>query len=275
MTPRSTSPTDGELVSRRGAIEPCADEGALTVEAIEAAYARALEAIDAAEQTIPELVAAASGDGSGVDVNDDADAVRSSGPPPDQRAAVAQVSVSRCSDDEDPALQPHQVIEAVLFVGGRPLTLKRMAGVLGEESLSGTVEQSIDRLNRQYRAEERPYEIRLVEGGYALMLRPEFERIRDRVYGRNPKEVRLSQEALEVLAFVAYRQPVRCGDIEDAGKTNARAVLSQLLRRQLVSLHRTGNGSSDVTYTTTPRFLELFGLRRLDELPLPEDLDLK
>jgi segregation and condensation protein B len=167
---------------------------------------------------------------------------------------------------------PKQVVEALLFVGGQPLTGKRLADLLGGEFTHDHVDQLIDELNGMYEQEGRPYEVRLGEGGYRLGLRPEFERVRDRVYGYGPKEVKLSQDALEVLALVAYQQPVTREAVEQTGKTNAPAVLRQLLRRELIALHR---GDGDVTYHTTPRFLQLFGLGSLDDLPLPEDLMFK
>src|SRR5690606_26748465 len=94
------------------------------------------------------------------------------------------------------------------------------------------------------------------EGGYRLVLRPEFEPVRDAVFGAGPKDVKLSQDVLEVLAFVAYRQPTTLEDLQAAGKEKAGGLLRQLLRRELVSLKRDQEGI--VSYTTTPRFLDVF-----------------
>ncbi len=168
---------------------------------------------------------------------------------------------------------PEQVIEASLFVGGHPLTTKRLCSLLRDEFDRDFVEDAIDRLNRRYVGEHRPYEIRLGEGGYRLVLKYEFEPIRNRVFGLGPKEVKLSQESLEILALVAYRQPLTKQKLEQE-KANCGAVVRQLLRRELVSLER-GETKQDVTYRTTPRFLEVFGLGSLDELPRAEELDFK
>ena len=92
------------------------------------------------------------------------------------------------------------------------------------------------------------------------------------MYGAGPREVRLSQDVLEVLALVAYRQPLLQSEIEAQGKSNPGGMLRQLLRRDLVSLERGEGGRKDVKYRTTPRFLALFGLGSLDDLPQPEDL---
>ena len=170
---------------------------------------------------------------------------------------------------------PKQVIEAALFVGGPPLTLKKLCYVLRGDYDLEFVEQAIDDLNQQYLHECRPYEIRLGEGGYRLVLHEEFQRLRNRVYGIGPREVKLSQDVLEVLALVAYRQPITQPQIEELGKTSPGPVLRQLLRRELISLERDTQDRKQVKYRTTRRFLSVFGLGNLDELPQADDLMFK
>ncbi len=174
-----------------------------------------------------------------------------------------------------PRVTPKQVIEAALFVGGVPLTIKKLCSLLRGDFDQDFVESTIEELNRQYGSENRPYEICFGKGGYRLALRPEFERVRNRVFGLGPKEVKLSQEALEVLALVAYRQPISVSAIEACGKENASGVLRQLLRRELIAIERGENRSQQITYHTTPRFLQLFGLGHIDELPQAEELSFK
>jgi len=169
-------------------------------------------------------------------------------------------------------LSPAQVIEAALFVGGGPLTARKICGFLRGSFETKDVEQTIDDLNDAYVAQARPYEIRLGDGGYRLELRPEYDRLRHRVYGSGPREVRLSQDVLEVLALVAYLQPISEKEIEGHGKQNAGNLLRQLLRRDLVAFERGPGGRKDVQYHTTARFLSVFGLGSLDELPQAEDL---
>jgi segregation and condensation protein B len=172
-------------------------------------------------------------------------------------------------------LTPRQIFEACLFVGGEALTSKRLSGVLRGEFPTEFVDREIDELNRLYAAENRPYEIRLGEGGYRLTLREEFERIRHKVYGLGPKEVRLSQEALEVLAVVAYHQPIKQARVEELGKPACGPVLRQLVRRELIAVERDPAHPREVNYKTTPRFLSLFGIRSLEELPRPEQVTYK
>lgn len=236
----------------------------LTAEDIEAAYERALMAMDAVEDAVESLSHSVEDDTHGDRRTDQVAESGESEPETDDGGAIL-------SSEE--MLQSREIIEAALFVGGASLTTRRLGQMLGSVDATERIAADIDKLNAIYQAESRPYRVEFGEGGYRLSLLPEFESVRDAVFGAGPKEVRLSQDALEVLAFVAYRQPASREELEDAGKENAAAVLRQLLRRELLSLQR--RDDDQVVYATTDRFLELFGLRSIDDLPLPEDVELK
>ena len=137
------------------------------------------------------------------------------------------------------------------------------------------VEETIDALNQQYASEGRPYTVQLGEGGYRLALRDEYERLRHKVYGLGPREVRLSQDVLEILAIIAYQQPVTDAQLEELERGSPSGTLRQLLRRDLIAVERAKDDSKQVYYRTTPRFLSLFGLGSLHDLPRPEDLSFK
>ncbi len=169
-------------------------------------------------------------------------------------------------------VSPSQIIEAAMFVGGAPLTARKIVGMLRGSFDTAFVEQTIEDLNSAYLAQARPYEIRHGEGGYRLELRAEYDRLRHRVYGSGPREVRLAQDVLEVLALIAYRQPISQKEIESHGKQNAGNLIRQLLRRDLIAFERGPGGRKDLLYQTTPRFLSVFGIASLGELPQAEDL---
>lgn len=242
---------------------------------IDRLYRQALEAVDAFE--------AGNDDDSSVPPG----AARSASSPESQDAEAASRPASpahghaiRIDSPQDleagPAVTPRQVIEAALFVGGKPLTGKRLCGLLRGDFDAEFVQQTIDDLNARYHQENRPYEIRSGEGGYRMQLRSEFGPVRDRVYGLGPKEVRLSHEALEVLALVAYKQPITRAEMERAAeRRNIGSLLRQLLRRELIALQRDGDDPREVTYRTTPRFLQLFGIHDVTELPRAEELSFK
>ncbi len=246
---------------------------------LERAYQEAVSALDHLEQELPNAETFFDQDDQTEEVQSLNDFPRLADPNPSTE------TVSKDKDSEDPTpvassqptsrIQPARIIEAALFVGGTPLTIKRLGSMLRDEFDRDFIERAIDGLNLQYDDENRPYEIRLEEGGYRMLLRQEYESVRNKSYGFGPKEVRLSQEALEVLALVAYQQPMTKEQIEQAGKSNPNGVLRQLIRREILGLTRTGKTAKDVTYHTTPRFLQIFGLADLSELPRSEDLNFK
>ncbi len=237
------------------------DEPEWSGEELEAAYMRALEALEAVES---EIVA----------TNEELQV-----PVEEETAAVpVSVVVPTLADPPDAAdaiFHPRQIVEACLFVGGATLTANRLATLLRGSHTAEFVEQTIIELNQQYRDEGRPYTIQLGEGGYRLQLNDDFERIRHKVYGIGPREVRLSQDVLEILALVAYQQPVTEEELAELGRPNSNPTLRQLIRRDLVVVERTAENPKQVRYRTTPRFLSVFGLRSVDDLPRPEDLAFK
>ena len=186
----------------------------------------------------------------------------------DQPAPLEQVSPNR----EEERIGPRQILEAALFVGGIELTGEKLASLLKGEFTAASVGRLIDDLNRKYAIEQRPYEILHEDQCYRLALRPEFEPLRRRVYGLGPKEVKLSQESLEVLALIAYRGPISRESIESLREGNAGNVLRQLVRRKLIAIERAGEAAE---YVTTDRFLDVFGLGSLGELPRAESLEFK
>jgi segregation and condensation protein B len=131
--------------------------------------------------------------------------------------------------------------------------------------------QVIDGLNRDYRLQGRPYRIQVRDQGYELVLPPRFRGVVDRLYG-SMREARLSQAALDVLALVAYRQPVTKQEVESLRGAESGGVLRQLVRLGLIAVQRGEAGQREVSYGTTPRFLTLFQLRSLDDLPRTQDL---
>lgn len=161
---------------------------------------------------------------------------------------------------------PEQLIEAMLFVGGHPLTAEvtcaAVRGLTPEQ-----FQTAIDTLNKRYRKQWRPYAIETRGDGFALVIRPAYRNLRERLFG-GPRETRLSQPALDVLSVVVYRQPVSKGEVDTIRGTDSGAILRQLVRLGLVAVqHRADAENREVRYGTTSRFLQLFGLTSLDELP--------
>jgi segregation and condensation protein B len=163
-----------------------------------------------------------------------------------------------------------RIVEAMLFVGGAPLTAERAAEVV-RGLRDAQFRDLIDGLNRDYRQQGRPYRIQMREQGYELVLQPSFRGVHERLYG-STREARLSPAALDVLALVAYRQPITRQDVEALRGGESAAALRQLVRLGLIAVQRGESGQRQVEYSTTARFLTLFQLRSLDDLPRTQDL---
>jgi len=176
------------------------------------------------------------------------------------------------ADEETDAPPPlKRIVEALVFVGGAPLNALGAAEVirgLAAEQFTETIAS----LNQDYRRQGRPYLIRLHDQGYILELHPRYKPVWDRLYG-TMREARISTAAIDVLALVAYRQPATKQEIDSIRGTESGHLLRQLVRRRLIAIvHRAESNQREVSYGTTERFLELFGLKSLDDLPQTQDL---
>lgn len=176
--------------------------------------------------------------------------------------------------DDDPCqISPQTIFEAMLFVGNRenqPLSSRRAAELMRGVS-PGEIPGLVHELNHRYALDGCPYEIVNEGAGYRLVLRRAFNPVRNKFYGR-VREARLSQAAVDVLAIVAYRQPLTAEEVTRLRGTASGHLLVQLVRRQLLRIQRPA-GKGRVQYYTTDRFLELFRLESLDDLPQAEELE--
>jgi segregation and condensation protein B len=164
-----------------------------------------------------------------------------------------------------------QVIEALLFASDAPLSAGDLARV-DERLDEDTVQAVIDELRAEYDAGERSFSIYEVGGGYQLLTRPEFVAVLDR-YQTVPQPAKLSMPALEVLAIIAYRQPIGRAEIEDIRGVSSTGVLRTLQDRALIETVARAEGlGRPLLYGTSRRFLEHFGFRSLEDLPRPDEL---
>lgn len=177
------------------------------------------------------------------------------------------VSPSRPSVPETDLL-PHLV--ALLFVSDEPLALETAARVLAVERPA--LEAAVERL-----AQAPPPGLTLLRsnGHLQLATAPECAPTVERLLG-TPERGRLSKAALEVLAIIAYRQPITRAEIEAVRGVNSDRALAALLQRELVEeVGRKETVGRPALFGTTIRFLQYLGISSLAELPpLPEEVDL-
>ena len=169
---------------------------------------------------------------------------------------------------------PKAILEAILFVGHpaqEPMASERIAALM-RGVRPGEIDELVAELNADYDAENAPYTI-VSEGlGHRLTLRPEFISVSDAFHGRI-REARLSQSAIDVLAIVAYQQPIEMSEIDRLRGKPSGTVVAQLVRRDLLRLERPTDKGKRPFYCTTDRFLDLFDLDALSELPRSQELD--
>lgn len=184
-----------------------------------------------------------------------------------------KAEADRSPEDAAP-VTPRMIVEGMLFVGfddGRPLTGREMASHIRDVT-PAEVDAIVEELNQLYGEQASAYEIASVAGGYRMQLREEFGRVRERFHGR-VREAKLTPAAMEVLSIVAYKQPVTAEQVQQLRGSRSQAVLSQLVRRELLRLERPTQSPRKPWYRTTERFNRLFKLSSLDDLPHSEDLD--
>jgi segregation and condensation protein B len=162
-------------------------------------------------------------------------------------------------------------VEAILFLAREPLGSRKLAQFAG--LADGTEARTIvRRLNRQYDEEGAAFRAEEVAGGFQLLTRPKFGSWLRRVH-RNAVEGGFSAPALETLAVVAYRQPVLRADVEAIRGVDCGEILRQLMDRDLVRIvGRSQELGRPILYGITKRFLQVFGLRGLEDLPRAAEL---
>jgi len=192
------------------------------------------------------------------------------------RTEKDEVPAEETTDDEAAEVEvtPRSILEAMLFVGNEgdePMSVSQAAELMrGVEAHE--IRELVKELNESYKREDCPYQIVSAGAGYRLQLCEEFDRLRDRFYGRI-RRARLSQAAIDVLAVVAYHQPVVRTDVDRLRSKPSGSLLSQLVRRELLKVERTDRHSGGNVYRTTDRFLRLFGLESLEDLPQSDEFE--
>lgn len=162
-----------------------------------------------------------------------------------------------------------EVIEAALFVGAKPLSSSVVAEAFPDVS-NVAFHDAIRRLQARYRSERRPYGIVRRNGGFVLELMEPFRtelvaRVRDQ------NQVKLTRAAIDVLSVVAYRQPIEKLAIDELLGLDTTGTLRQLVRRGLLAIDKADGTAA--RYVTSQRFLQVFGLDSLADLPAGEDFE--
>ncbi len=164
-----------------------------------------------------------------------------------------------------------RVLEAVLFASDEPLSAARLADI-SETGNVKTVREHIEKLNKEYEANNSSFRIEQIAGGYQMLTLDVYNSWLKKLH-RVRSESKLSQAALETLAIISYKQPIIRADVEAIRGVACGEMIRSLVYKGLVKIV----GKAEVLgrpllYGTTRKFLQLFGLNSLKDLPKVEEL---
>ncbi len=164
-----------------------------------------------------------------------------------------------------------RIIEAILFSSPRPVTIKRLQKGL-EEFPAVEIQAALQRISEDYSQPGRAMEIVEVSAGYQMRTKIEYRDWVRRFV--KEKEVGLTRAMLETLAVIAYRQPVAKRDVDALRGVDSIRCIRQLLERKLIEIAgRNQEPGKPMIFKTTRRFLEMFGLRDIGDLPTIKELE--
>ncbi|MBI4563275.1 MAG: SMC-Scp complex subunit ScpB [Planctomycetes bacterium] len=164
-----------------------------------------------------------------------------------------------------------QAVEAVLFASDEPVSVGKLHELI-PGAKPADIREAVRQLKEEYDAAGRAFSVEEIAEGVQVLTRPEYADIIARLT-RAKAEKKLSAAALEVLALVAYKQPIKRADIEAVRGVQSGEILRALMERKLVRVAgREDVPGAPVQYGTTKEFLEAFGLRSLEDLPRPEEM---
>uniref|UniRef100_A0A7C6A8Y0 SMC-Scp complex subunit ScpB n=1 Tax=candidate division WOR-3 bacterium TaxID=2052148 RepID=A0A7C6A8Y0_UNCW3 len=164
-----------------------------------------------------------------------------------------------------------KIVEALLFAANTPLSLSRLAQLAGKEPLA--IIQAIEKLNQDYETTGRTFRIHQVSSGYQLYTLPDYGQWVRSLF-QHTHRTRLSKPSLEVLAIIAYEQPITKPEIEKLRGVDSSGPILTLLERKLIQVAgRAKRPGGPFLYRTTKEFLRYFGINDLSDLPRKEDLE--
>jgi segregation and condensation protein B len=170
----------------------------------------------------------------------------------------------------NPDVTIESVTEAVLFASDEPLREARLADIVGTSA--SQIRRHIKTLNDKYQANNNAFRIEQIAGGYQMMTLSSYNHWLQKLL-RVRDAGKLSPAALETLAIIAYKQPIIRADIEAIRGVAVGEIIRALMYKGLVKIiGRAEVVGRPLLYGTTKKFLEVFGLNSLKDLPKIEEL---
>jgi segregation and condensation protein B len=163
-------------------------------------------------------------------------------------------------------------LEALLFATDSPLTVARLKKIFPEIE-TGEFKELVGQLQKEYEDSGHAFTVVEFGGGWQIATKPEFSPIVEKML-KTRRFTRLSKAGLEVLAIIAYRQPITRLDIDEIRGVNSSGAISTLTERNLIAVvGRSQAVGNPLLYGTTREFLNHLGLKGLNQLPDLPDLE--
>ena len=168
------------------------------------------------------------------------------------------------------------IIDALIFASDTPLSIQKIKQLIDEDATDALtlkdIRQAIDDINHDNKTQRRGFFLQEVAGGYQFRTRPNYSTWVKKL--KNTKPFRLTQPTLETLAIIAYRQPIIRAEIEKIRGVDSGGVIKALLERGLIKIvGRKNIAGRPFLMGSTSRFLEVFGLEKLADMPSLKEIE--
>ena len=166
-----------------------------------------------------------------------------------------------------------RIVEALLFAVQEPISVRKISEIIEGTDAKG-IREVIQQLREEYDTHDRVFQIEEIANGFQLLSRPEYHEWISKIRKKSG-ESKLSQQALETLSIIAYKQPIIRAEIEAIRGVQSGQMIRALIEKGLVKI--TGRDEvlgRPLLYGTTTKFLDHFGLKSIKELPKVEDLEM-
>ncbi|WP_038002205.1 SMC-Scp complex subunit ScpB, partial [Syntrophorhabdus aromaticivorans] len=163
-----------------------------------------------------------------------------------------------------------RIIEAILFSSPKPVKLKALSKKL-DGYTDDDIKQALRELTEEYRNSDRSIEIIPVSGGYQMRTRMEYREWVKRFV--KERSAGLTRPMLEALSLVAYKQPITKREIDTFRGVDSARVIKQLIEKKLIEIAgRTEDVGKPIAFRTTDTFLEVYGLKGIEDLPTLKEI---
>ena len=166
-----------------------------------------------------------------------------------------------------------RIVEALLFAVQEPISVRKISEII-EGTEAKEIREVIQQLREEYDTHDRVFQIEEIANGFQLLSRPEYHEWISKIRKKSG-ESKLSQQALETLSIIAYKQPIIRAEIEAIRGVQSGQMIRTLIEKGLVKI--TGRDEvlgRPLLYGTTTKFLDHFGLKSIKDLPKVEDLEM-